>query len=100
MSGGFHTYHHHAPAHYHESGLAFGAPHLPFRLPELASSAARYNHPPAGHFHYNQTASMSDAFLSAEDEYAHLQKLSSEYEPEVTVRSPPSAPAPPQLTRC
>ncbi|KAL5431918.1 hypothetical protein PMIN07_012536 [Paraphaeosphaeria minitans] len=82
MSGGFQAYRH-APARYHESALAFAAPHLPFRPPELAS--VRYQHPHAGHFHYNQTSSMTDApFLTPEDEFAQLQKLSNEYEPEVT----------------
>lgn len=90
MSGGFQAYGH-APGHYHESALAFGAPHLPFRPPELAS--ARYQHPHADHFHYTQTASMSDApFLTPEDEFAQLQKLSNEYEPEVTVSSAPTPP--------
>lgn len=95
MSGGFQAYGQ-APGHYHESALAFGAPHLPLRPPELAS--ARYQHPPAGHFNYTQTPSMTDApFLTPEDEFAQLQKLSNEYEPEATVRRAPTAPYCPLL---
>lgn len=75
----------HAPGHYHESAVAFGAPQLPFRPPELAS--ARYQrHPHADPFNYTSSARMSDpAFLTPEEEFAQLQKLSNDYEPEVTV---------------
>ena len=84
-----------APGHYHESSLAFGAPHL-FR-PELAS--ARYQNPHAGHFHYTSNPSMADqAFLTPEEEFAQLQKLSNEYEPEVTVSRYPTAPVGHALT--
>lgn len=83
----------HAPGHYHESAVAFGAPQLPFRPPELAS--ARYQrHPHADPFNYTSSARMSDpAFLTPEEEFAHLQKLSNDYEPEVTVSRPAVQPA-------
>ena len=42
------------------------------------------HHPPL--FHGLSGRSMADAaYMPSEEEYAHLQKLSSEYEPEATV---------------
>jgi ubiquitin thioesterase protein OTUB1 len=81
----------HAPRHYHESAVAFGA--LPFRPPELAST--RYQqHPHADPFNYTSQARMSDpAFLTPEEEFAQLQKLSNEYEPEATVSCAAKPPA-------
>ncbi|KAJ4286110.1 hypothetical protein N0V90_013459 [Kalmusia sp. IMI 367209] len=84
MSGGYHGYGHGPYDALGHSGLSFAAP-LPLRPPELVSAAGYNNHHP-GQLHYrNATARMSDpAFLTPEDEFAQLQKLSSEYEPEVT----------------
>ena len=86
MSGAGYQAYGHAPGPY-ESAAVFGAQQLPFRPPELAST--RYQqHPHADPFNYTSSARMSDpAFLTPEEEYAQLQKLSNEYEPEATVSS-------------
>ena len=87
--GGFQAYGH-APSVYHESAL-FGAPHLPFRPPELASARYQSNNPHA--FNYTATTRMSDpTFMAADDEFAQMQKLSNEYEPETTASMRPTRP--------
>jgi hypothetical protein len=65
-------------------GLAFARP-LPQRAPVF-----NHQHPPHPQPHpHGRLAHLSMAdhgFMTADDEFAHLQKLSSEYEPEATVR--------------
>ena len=66
------------------SGLTFGRP-MPIRAPGLA---AAFNPQHTGQHQHGRTStfSMADsAFAISEEEHAYMQKLSSEYEPEVTV---------------
>lgn len=75
-----HQGHYRVPAQSHyQNGLAFA-----IRAPVLPP--ASYNHHHTGHHHRNPHLNMA-AYPSDED-YAHLQKLSSEYEPEATVSLP------------
>lgn len=83
------------------SGLAFARP-LPIRAPVLAPAAFTHQH--TGQLQHLQvqhgrdttpSLTMADpsAYMPSDEELAHLQKLSSEYEPEATVSSvalPPS----------
>ena len=68
------------------SRLAFARP-LPARDPALAPAA--FAHPPPAAAPHGCTAplTMADpsAYLASDEELAHLQKLSSEYEPEASV---------------
>jgi hypothetical protein len=80
------------------SGLAFGRP-LPIRAPVLAP-AFNLNHQHTGqHQHQhphgrNPNFAMADQqYMPSDDDYAHLQKLSSEFEPEVAVSALPILPA-------
>lgn len=102
MTGGFHPHgvghgHIHHGGHYGvhaqsaygsavHSGLTYGRP-LPIRAPVLAPA---FNHQHSGQHQHGRTStfSMADpAFMTAEEEHAYMQKLSSEYEPEATVSS-------------
>jgi ubiquitin thioesterase protein OTUB1 len=108
MTGGFHPHgvghgHAHHCGHYGvhaqsaygnavHSGLTYGRP-LPIRAPVLPPA---FNHQHTGqHQHQHgrsSTFNMADpAFMTAEEEHAYLQKLSSEYEPEATVSPASSA---------
>jgi len=76
-----HQGHYRVPAQSHyQNGLAFAirAPVLP---PGSFNHHTGHHHP--GHQHRNPHLNM--AAYPSDDEYAHLQKLSSEYEPEATV---------------
>ena len=89
---GYHPHEqHHAHAHLHQGhygvpaqnhyqgGLAFA-----IRAPVLAP--ASYNHHTGHHpDHQHRNPHFNMAAYPSEDEYAHLQKLSTEYEPEATV---------------
>lgn len=70
------------------SGLAFGRP-LPIRAPVLPPAFNNQHTGQQQHQHQHgraSTFSMADsAFMTAEEEHAYMQKLSSEYEPEATV---------------
>jgi hypothetical protein len=111
LTGGFHPHgvgHGHGHGHGHHgghygvhaqsaygnavhSGLTFGRP-LPIRAPVLPPA---FNHQHTGQLQHGRTSTFSMAdpaqYMPSDDEYAHLQKLSSEYEPEATV-SPTSTP--------
>jgi ubiquitin thioesterase protein OTUB1 len=97
-----------AQSHYnpmaHHSGLSFARP-LPMRAPVLAPAGFdhhNHQHQLAGHHQHgrsqnqdlNQNHShhhslaMADPYMASDEEIAHLQKLSSEYEPEATVGLP------------
>ncbi|KAF3032259.1 hypothetical protein E8E12_003809 [Didymella heteroderae] len=99
MTGGFHPHgvghgHAHHGGHYGvhaqsaygnavHSGLTYGRP-LPIRAPVLPPA---FNHQHTGQHQHGRTStfSMADpAFMTAEEEHAYMQKLSSEYEPEAT----------------
>lgn len=77
------------------SGLAFARP-LPMRAPVLAPAGFNHHQHPGQHQHgrtqnqshthsQNPNYTMADPYMASDDEIAHLQKLSSEYEPEATV---------------
>ena len=56
------------------------------RAPVLAP--ASFNHQHTGQLQHGRTATLSmadPAYLASDEEIAHLQKLSNEYEPEATV---------------
>jgi hypothetical protein len=110
MTGGFHPHgvgHSHAHHGGHYAGVhaqsAYGNPvhshltyvrPLPIRAPVLPPA---FNHQHTGQHQHGRTStfSMTDpAFMTAEEEHAYMQKLSSEYEPEATV-SPMISAAPP-----
>jgi ubiquitin thioesterase protein OTUB1 len=85
----------------HHSALSFARP-LPMRAPVLAP--AGFNHlQHTGHHQHgriqiqNHNLTMADpAYMASDEDMAHLQKLSSEYEPEATVSLfaiPPSRPS-------
>ena len=83
------------------SGLAFGR-QLPIRAPILAP-AFNLNHQHTGHHQHSHPhgrttaaaafamADQQQQYIPSDDDYAHLQKLSSEYEPEVAVSARPPA---------
>lgn len=106
MTGGFHPHgvghgHAHHGGHYGvhaqsayssavHSGLTYARP-LPIRAPVLPPA---FNHQHTGQHQHGRTStfSMADpAFMTAEEEHAYMQKLSSEYEPEATVSPASSA---------
>lgn len=110
MTGGFHPLgvgHGHAHHGGHFGGVhaqsAYGnpvhshltyVPPLPIRAPVLPPA---FNHQHTGQHQHGRTSTfnMTDpAFMTAEEEHAYMQKLSSEYEPEATV-SPMSSATPP-----
>jgi hypothetical protein len=97
-----------AQSHYaamvHHSGMPFARP-LPMRAPVLAPAGFdhhNHQHQLAGHHQHGrahnhahsqphahaQHLAMADPYMPSDDEIAHLQKLSSEYEPEATVSVP------------
>lgn len=89
-----HPSHYGAPAQGHyepvgHSGLAFARP-LPMRAP--VHPPAGFDHQHTGHHHQHGRTpfAMADpAYMPSDDEMAHLQKLSSEFQPETAVSSPP-----------
>jgi ubiquitin thioesterase protein OTUB1 len=107
VMGGFHGHgqahagqHYGVPAQSHynsiHSGLSFARP-LPMRAPVLAP--AGFNHHQLQHTGHHQhgrsqnhnqnqqhhLSTMADPYMASDEQMAHLQKLSSEYEPEATV---------------
>lgn len=93
-----HGHHHHPHAHVHQghygvpaqshyqSGLAFA-----IRAPVLPSGSynhyhtGHHQHPGRQHQHQHRDPHLNMAAYPSDEEYAQLQKLSSEYEPEATV---------------
>jgi ubiquitin thioesterase protein OTUB1 len=99
-----------AQSHYtamvHHSGMPFARP-LPMRAPVLAPAGFdhhNHQHQLAGHHQHGrshnhnlnlnqshthaQHLAMANPYMASDEEIAHLQKLSSEYEPEATVGLP------------
>ena len=90
--------HYEAMAH---SGLPFARP-LPMGAPVLAAAGYTHqqhhhhqhlqhsglHHASQNHNHHPHSLAMADPYLASDEELAHLQKLSSEYEPEATVGLP------------
>jgi ubiquitin thioesterase protein OTUB1 len=68
---GFDHHHNHQLTGHHQHGRSQNQNH-------------NHNH---SHSH-NHNLTMADPYLASDEELAHLQKLSSEYEPEATVRLP------------
>lgn len=86
-----------AQAHAH-ARLAFARP-LPTRAPVLAP--ARFTHQPTGQLHHGRPQSLTMAdqpYMASDEDIAHLQKLSSEYEPDATVSYTAATHHPPSLT--
>lgn len=84
----------HAQSHYEgvvASGLTYRAPPLPMRPPPELTSGYNTQQQHTGHHHHGRTSTVSmsgpaQPYMPSDEELAHLQKLSSEYEPEATVR--------------
>lgn len=93
----FHAYGQHAPF----GNVVHPGPmyRLPMRPPELP---AGYNHQHTGHHARTSTVRMSGpAYMPSDEELAHLQKLSNEFEPEATVSmADDDALSRAMLTRC
>ena len=119
VSSGFHT-HGHGQGHAGHYGVAAqghsqsqygavvcGSFARPLPIPVLPP--AGFNHQHTGQLHHHQqlqhgrsrnqsqhlNLTMADPYMASDDEIAHLQKLSSEYEPEATVGLLPSRLRPP-----
>tara|TARA_R110002003_G_scaffold288_6_gene18378 strand:- start:8096 stop:8302 length:207 start_codon:yes stop_codon:yes gene_type:complete len=64
------------------------------RAPVLAPAGFNYQHQhqhgrTVNHNHTHNLTMADPAYMTTDEELAHLQKLSSEYEPEAEVRPPP-----------
>ena len=94
---GFHAHGHYgvsAPGHYESMAHSGAFARVPMRaapvLAPVGFTTHTHHQHHAGHhqpvFHRVSGRSMADAaYMPSEEEYAHLQKLSNEYEPEATV---------------